>query len=270
MSAAPRQAALFGLTLIAAAVAFAAPFRQPDCNTASHYALVQMLAVGSTTIDPIRGESCDVSWWRGHYYANKAPGLALATLPWYVALKELGLTRNDPSAATAFPAAMRALPRRDLWLMGLWGAVLPALALLVLVRRVAERLQPGSGTAVAVTLGFGSLLLPFASLFFSHALAAFLGFAAFAVLLDRHGTSTRRLLASGALAGLGVVVEYPMVLLAGALAVYVASSTPRIRRFGSFALGVAIGFLPHPGRELHRFLRCRAAERGRSRAHPGR
>jgi hypothetical protein len=244
MSSAHRQATLFGLALVAAAVAFASPFRQPDCNTGSHYALVQMLAIGSKTIDPVHGESCDISWWRGHYYANKAPGLALATLPWYVALKELGLTRGDPKAAASFPGAMRALPRRDLWLMGLWGAVLPALALLVLVRRVAERLVPGAGTAVAVTLGFGSLLLPFASLFFSHALAAFLAFAAFAVVLDTRGTSTRRLLAGGALAGLGVVVEYPMVLFAAALTVYVGMSVPRLRRVGSFALGVAVGSLP--------------------------
>lgn len=244
MNAAHRQATLFGLAIVAAAVAFASPFRQPDCNTASHYALVQMLAIGSKTIDPIHGESCDVSWWHGHYYANKAPGLAFATLPWYLALKELGLTHGDPNAGAPFPVAMRALPRRDLWLMGIWGAVLPALALLVLVRRVAERLLPGSGTAVAVTLGFGSLLLPFASLFFSHALAAFLAFAAFALVLDRRGTSARRMIAGGVLAGLSVVVEYPMVLFAAALAVYVGSSDPRLRRLGSFVSGVALGSLP--------------------------
>jgi hypothetical protein len=87
-------------------------------------------------------------------------------------------------------------------------------------------------------------LLPFASLFFSHALAAFLAFAAFAVVLGRPGNSTRRLVASGALAGLGVVVEYPLVLLVAALAVFVGSTTPRLRRVAWFGLGVAVGVVP--------------------------
>ena len=173
-----RSGLLFALVLAAAAVAFASPFRQPNCNTSSHYALVQSLADGSATIDRIHGESCDVSWSGGHYFANKAPGLALVTVPWYALVRGLGLIHADKAAGQPYPVAMRAIPRRDLWLMTLWGAVLPALGLLVLVRQAAERIEPGSGTAVAATLGFGSILLPFASLFFSHALAAFLAFAA--------------------------------------------------------------------------------------------
>ena len=35
---------LFVVVLCAAAVAFAMPYRQPNCNTSAHYALVQTLA----------------------------------------------------------------------------------------------------------------------------------------------------------------------------------------------------------------------------------
>src|SRR6516225_10872307 len=98
MIATHRQPVLFWLALVAAAVAFASPFRQADCNTASHYALLQMLSIGSKTIDPIHGESCDISWWHGHYYANKAPGLALATLPWYELVRAVGLVHADRAA----------------------------------------------------------------------------------------------------------------------------------------------------------------------------
>src|SRR5439155_1408085 len=144
---------LFVVVLCAAAVAFAMPYRQPNCNTGAHLALVQSLAHGNRTIDAVYGESCDTSWWHGHFYANKAPGLALVTVPWYELLRAAHVLRPDAAASAGYPEAMRAIPRRDLWLLGLWGAVLPALALLVLVRRVAEGVEPGAGTAAAALLG---------------------------------------------------------------------------------------------------------------------
>ena len=57
-----------------------------------------------------------------------------------------------------------------------------AFALLLLIRYAVERIEPGYGTAVAVAVGAGTLILPFATLFFSHVLSAMLAFAAFAVL----------------------------------------------------------------------------------------
>jgi hypothetical protein len=203
-----REATLFAAVLVAAAVAYALPFRQPNCNTSSHYALVQALASGNRTIDDIHGESCDISWWHGHFFANKAPGLALVATPWYAALHGLGVLRPDPSSHSSYPAAMRALPRRDLWLMGLWGAVVPALGLLVLVRSAAEKLVPGAGVATSAILAFATLTLPFSSIFFSHVLAAFLAFSAFVLLLNERETMWRSVCAAGLLAGFAGVVEY--------------------------------------------------------------
>ena len=241
---AARPTLVFAIVLAAAAVAFASPFRQPNCNTSSHYALVQELAAGRPTIDRIHGESCDVSWSQGHYFANKAPGLALVTVPWYELVRALGLIHADPAARAPFPVAMRAIPRRDLWLMALWGAVLPALGLLVLVWRTAERIESGSGTAVAATLGFASILLPFGSLFFSHALAAFVAFAAFVLVMEGSGRASWRVFAAGMVAGFGIVVEYPLALFALALAVYAASRRPHATNALTFLAGVVIGISP--------------------------
>jgi hypothetical protein len=239
-----RPTLVFAIVLAAAAVAFASPFRQPNCNTSSHYALVQELAAGRPMIDRIHGESCDISWSQGHYFANKAPGLALVTVPWYELVRALGLIHADPEARAPFPVAMRAIPRRDLWLMTLWGAVLPALGLLVLVWRTAEKIEPGSGIAVAATLGFASILLPFGSLFFSHALAAFLAFAAFVLVRGGSGRAFWRVWAAGVLAGFGIVVEYPLALFALVLGVYVASQRPHVKNALGFVAGAAIGLSP--------------------------
>jgi len=139
---------------------------------------------------------------------------------------------------------MRALPRRDLWLMGLWGAVLPMLGLLVLVRSVADKLAPGSGIVASATLAFATLLLPFSSLFFSHVLAAFLVFAAFAVLLDARGAAWWRISAAGLLTGFGAVVEYPVGLIVVGLGAYAATRRPRLARGAAFAAGSLAGLAP--------------------------
>src|SRR6266566_3391480 len=63
-------------------------------NQDSHYALVRALATGTPSIDRTRFEvgdvnppTPDISFYRGHLYSNKAPGLAFATLPAYLVMK---------------------------------------------------------------------------------------------------------------------------------------------------------------------------------------
>ena len=228
--------------LLAAAAAWTLPLREPNCNTGSHYALVQAVARGETTIDAYHGESCDISWWHGHYYANKAPGLALVTVPWYLLLRSVGAVAA-PAAGRTYPTAMRALPSRDLWLMAIWGAVLPSLVLLVLVRRFADARVPGTGTLAAALLAFGTILLPFGGLFFSHSLGACLDFAAFFVATK--ATTPRRWFAAGLIAGAATVVEYPNALLIALLAAFVIGlGWRRVRQALGFLIGAAAGLLP--------------------------
>ena len=80
-----------------------------------------------------------------------------------------------------------------IWALTLLGAVIPAVALLLLVRWVAERIEPGYGTAAAITLGLGTIVMTFAAEYFSHVIAATLGFAAFALLFrEREGPAEAR------------------------------------------------------------------------------
>ena len=75
-----------------------------------------------------------------------------------------------------------------IWALTLLVAVIPAVLLLLGVRWVADRLEPGYGTAAAVTLGIATIVMTFASEYFSHVIAAALGFAAFLVLMrERDG-----------------------------------------------------------------------------------
>jgi hypothetical protein len=220
----------------------------PGSNQNVHFALVRSIADGTTRVDRYRSESPDVSYIDGHYYAAKAPGLALLTEPWYLALHGTGAAVHDHAWRLSFPEAMEQVPRPALWQLSIVGAALPALICLFLVRGVAEGLPPGGGTAAAVLLGLGSTLGVFATLFFAHALSASLGFAAFALLVRERGRPGLPLVAcAGVVAGLAVVVEFPLALVAAVLALFVAVGGDRLRRLAAFAAGVAVGVAPLAG-----------------------
>jgi hypothetical protein len=220
----PRAGVLALLVLVAASAVLLQPF---GYNQGSHLALVRALADGTPRIDRYRDYSGDVGYYRGHVYSNKAPGLAFATLPAYLALR-----------AAHLPHGVHAL--------SLWSVLLPAAILLLLVGSTAERIEPGLGTLTAATLGLATLVLPFTGLFFAHVFSALLGFAAFALLWrERDGPPRLALVAAaGLLAGLAVTTEYPLAFAGAVLGLYAIARPRPVRRGLAYAAGVAVGVAP--------------------------
>ena len=209
-----------------------------DYNQNSHYVLVRALADGTPEVDAALGEigelsTRDLTRWHGHYYSDKAPGLAFVTLPAFVVLDAAGVI--EPGE-----------PKDALWLLGLVGVVLPFGLLLLMVRAVGEDVEPGFGTAAAVTVGLGTILLPYATLFYSHVLSACLVFGAFFVLLRARGSgrATLTVFVGGLLAGLAVTTEYPNGLAVVLLGAYALSERPRLARALAYASGVIVGVIP--------------------------
>jgi hypothetical protein len=165
----------------------------------ANYAQVRALAAGRPEIDRWHWETKDKAWYANHFYSVKAPGLAALTLPAYLALDAAGaksLSRDAASNARGAEHPRWAPPDHPdlsqysysperahrvevrvenaapiIWALTLVGAVIPAVALLLLVRWVAERIEPGYGTAAAITLGLGTIVMTFAAEYFSHVVA---------------------------------------------------------------------------------------------------
>ena len=224
-----RQPARLALVLFACASAYAV--QGVGFNQNAHYALVQALTHGTPVIDCYRGTTADVSYFHGHYYANKAPGLAFVDLPVYAALRGVGIAHTGPVSANPSRTDIAVV-----WLLGLWSALLPALGLLVLVARAADEIEPGYGVAAAATLGGATMILPFSELLFAHSLSAFLAFASFALL------QRRRPAPAGLVGGLAVCVEYPLAIVALLLCAYAARGG--LRRALEYGAGAAAGLVP--------------------------
>ena len=243
----------------------------------AHFAQVRALADGRASIDPWHWQTKDKAWVDGHFYSVKAPGLPLLTLPEYLALDAVGAwsasrdaaerasEANHPRWTPPGPSYPYALqygfdPERTMrveaqiedetpmvWALTLLGAVIPAVLLLLLVRWAAERIEPGYGTAAAITLGLGTILMTFAAEYFSHVASAALGFAAFAILFRERQGSPRLMAVAGAglVAGFAVTFEYPLGLLGVILFAYaLARSTPRVPRAVAYGAGAVIGAAP--------------------------
>lgn len=247
----------------------------------SYFAFVKALNDGTAQIDDYHWETRDKSWTNGHFFSVKAPGLPVLLVPPYAVLKAVGgddLARDaartareggarqwtyrglnihaygyDPERAVRVKALL-ADQAPMIWALGLLGTVLPTLLLLLLIRWLADRWRPGLGTATALSVGTGTIVMTFAVNLFAHMLAAFMAFAVFALLWRERQSAPRLpvLLGAGLLSGLVVVVEYPLALAGAILGVYGMlhpralgrGLAPLASRGAVYAAGVIAGVIP--------------------------
>lgn len=204
-------------------------------NELSHFAQIRAFDHGTPIIDPYRNTTEDRAFYHGHFYSDKAPGLGFLLVPVYHLIRVLGVVK---------PTGIGMVH-----LLVLFACVLPFTLTLLLAYRLVERRDSGQGAAVAVTLGLGTVLLPFATMLFSHVLSAALGFAAFYLLWRERERERPRgglglIAAAGLLAGYGIGVEYPLALLAGLLGLFVAWRRSPVKPVLVYGGGVLVGLLP--------------------------
>jgi hypothetical protein len=239
------RAHILGVVAIAAiALAYALPMESVGCAQNSHYAAIRSFAYGHPYIDPFAQTTCDLVHTNGHYYAAKAPAMDFWTAPWFRVLHKLGAVPPDLNQDAGYPAAMVGVPQRAIWQMGLWAVVIPAVLLLLLVRRTVDRIEPGLGLATAAILGLGTLVFPFSALLFAHVPAALLAFLSFALLFDQPRASLWRVAAAGGAAGLAASTDLPFAVPAVALGLYAAWRHPRLQRLLAFGAGGVVGLIP--------------------------
>jgi hypothetical protein len=168
----------------------------------------------------------------GHQYSNKAPGPSFVGVPAYLALKAF---HRIAGGAPTWSETM--------WACRFAASILPTLLFLPLFRRTARRFasEPAADAAL-VALAFGSMVYPYAQLFFSHALAAACAGGAFALAIAVvRDDTTRPVLAAlgvGFLLGWAVLADYQSALALVIVGGYVAAHRPRA------LLGIVAGGLP--------------------------
>lgn len=236
--------------LIVLAYAYMIPLA-PNWNSESHLFLTfSMVDHGSLNIDPYHVRLGDESYYRSHYYSDKAPGLSFLALPAYAGFRVLN-PHYQGQGYIAHSHMQYSIRRNTVYLRYVITyliVVLPSAIFAVLLWLFLGNLIGNVAWALAATAAYslGTIAYVYSTQFFSHQITAILLFGSFLLFYSRarkKPASPRVLLATafaGLLAGYAVITEYPAVLTVGLLAVYLfVVAADRLKALGAFAAGLA-------------------------------
>jgi hypothetical protein len=216
-------------------------------NQNSRFDLVRSIVEqGTLRIDGYDENTGDKAIANGHYYSDKAPGLALLAVP------VAEVTRPLLRAAAVDPASPRGLVALA-YNVTVFAVALPMAAACACLFWISLQLgsSVGASAFTALALGLATPMWAYSSLFWGHALAGACLVFAFACALKLRGsvTSTEDLfwgLVLGLTAGWATVTEYPSapaaaMVAALALALVWKDGSPRR---GCVVVGIGAGALP--------------------------
>jgi len=215
--------------------------RWADWNQNSRLDLVLALVEqGTFQIDAFVENTGDYARVNGHYYSDKAPGLAFAAVPVYALLHQVLiapltepltriLERSPAFRATLNPAGTGVSPWKVRFALAqvILSAIVVALPSAAIAFGLHGFLRHRFGThpatwIIPLVYGLATPAFAYANLFVAHQFAAALLMAAFAIAWGIR----RGLIGEGWLAPLGFLLayaaisEYPTVLIGGAIALY--------------------------------------------------
>lgn len=207
------------------------PFANPNelSRLESVYAFVELGTFSIDRVIPVLGNHEDKSVSQGHFYSNKAPGLAFAAIPVYRALRVF--FPPPASASGAIFVLLRILT--------------VSLLFTVALTRLSARLPAERGAALVVfAVAFGTPFLFYGRSFFGHAWTAALLFLSWDLVRgaeNRPAAPASDLLAAvaGLLAGWAAISEYTTAPLALLLALR-TTARGRVKALSLFAAGAAI------------------------------
>src|SRR5436305_3340404 len=129
-----RSARLGDIAIVCVSLGAATIIQALGWNQTSHYALIRGLSNGTATIDPYQKTTGDKARYHGHWYSARAPGQALFSLPAFEVLKHTGVDQEIKSDIESGKKTDKMI-----WLLSIWGALIPALVTMLLVRYVGNR-----------------------------------------------------------------------------------------------------------------------------------
>jgi len=227
------EAALFTVPFLS----YAYFYQGSDQSTAARFDLMRAILERATLwIDGFCGyNTADIINFGNHIYSVKAPGTSLiCLLPWVLirALLLPLMSRNEPLywALVTYLTIVFTI-----------GALISALC--VVMYRFARFFgaSEGRAAAVAVLLAFGTIVFPYATEMTGEPFAGAFAFISFyLVATSGKDSSPSRSFWAGLLAGLAVLNDYPVFLVAATIGLYALYRLRRAHPIAAFSIGAAI------------------------------
>ena len=184
------------------------------------------------------GDLQDKATKDGHFYCDKPVGLSVIAVPIYFVLYHVGRLFGYEWSLQATRYALT-----------IFCVTLPTIGLLFMIDRYWRRLgAPGWLVGLGlVAYALGTIAFTYSTQFLGHQLAAVLAFTHFAISRDFEGrVPWWKLLAAGALAGLGAIMDYfSAIVQLIIIASYVTKIRP-VTSWAPFVAGGTVAFVPLP------------------------
>jgi hypothetical protein len=201
---------------------------------------------GKIEIDSYFNTTGDRSYFNGHYYSDKPPGLSLLASSFYGILYNiLGPGEVGDLIIEKFNKAIIVTPYFESLevqipkiILVIMLSSLPSALSVVIIYRILGKFKVKERLFISLVYGFGSLIFPWGTTLFGISLATFLGLLGFHLIYKSE--NKRNYLIGGVLLGVSILVEHLMIILAFLL-IYL------IKRFKFLKLyigGLLIGISP--------------------------
>ena len=204
----------------------------PNWNINSRVALASSLALDHRVdIERYRILTGDRACVQGKSYSDKAPGASLFALP--------------PLSAYAYRFVIEPRNPWMVWLMTFFAVSIPAALLVTLIFNFLLKLtgDPVAALITTAAYGFGSVALPYSTMFYSHQTVALMLFAMFLLSYEQaRSRATASALAFGFLSASAMISEFPAFPVCGILFFfYLWNEKHGFRRKHSSLLFMAVG-----------------------------
>jgi hypothetical protein len=236
------------------------PPRWADWNQNSRLDLVVALVDDQTyAIDRYVANTGDYAYYQGHYYSDKAPGMAILGFPVYAAFRAIVPSALLDRAATGVNTALQATLNPTgagvqtnsvrfytaLVATAFVVGVVPAVVLAAVFFWMVGRLGGSRREQIVSTslYALGTSAFPYANSLVGHQTVAFLTFATFALLFAVRQAMLSRgwLFLAGFLLGYAVITEFQAALIAVVLGLYALAT---LRPIVNVCIRLIVGAVP--------------------------
>jgi len=239
----------------------------PGWNEFSHLALTMAIVdEGRLEIDSYYNQTGDRAYYNGHYYSDKAPGLSFLAVPVYATWKFIyynfitnfishqeseeyvsKIIDNEPIFLYINPSLFFLLLMIfvTVFTSSLFGALL-----VVLIYKISKYFTKNERYRLLLTIvaGFGSLILPYSTVFESEIIATFFVFLSFFLLFKikkERIRDSKVFFLAGFFSTFSIVMNYPTIVLAFALLIYLFTFKLRNKKLiFIYLLGIFLGISP--------------------------
>ncbi|MCK4401033.1 hypothetical protein KAW08_01865 [bacterium] len=216
-------------------------FRKLDWNGSTRLDLAWSIVDNhSLSIDAYHENTGDKAFYKGRFYTDKAPGISFLGAPFYFIASKISMFFQPSSALVDYIF--------KIYIPTFFVVIIPSAIMGVIFYRLTNLFLNNISLSILGTMSYslGTIVFFYSNMFYAHHVAGFLFFTAFYILVRSTNikeVDKSKIFLSGTLLGLAILCEYPMMLFAIFIFIYLFIVSKSIKPLAYLALPVCLAII---------------------------